>query len=326
MKTKIFFIAILFCANILAQTPKSYTILRASSPITIDSYMNDWVGANISENFTICTSGQNGTAQGNCRLLWDDNNLYMMFHIDDNSIKTSNEVQDAYLWQKGDVLEVIFDFDGNGDHYLEMGINPNGNNYDFNLLCTSASCGGWSDDQAWDIANMEIAARIDRSQDNQDDYGFDVEVKIPFNSFNSMTGSNFQMPINGTTWRGNLMMVNFDKNGSSPKEYLSWSTYPGGSPAFHQPNYFGYFTFSNMSVSTTEINSNSFTINAVQNNQFHVSGNGFIQINIFDNSGRLIKIENIKDEGIISLDNFEKGLYIINASDGIQSINHKIIR
>jgi hypothetical protein len=328
MKTKLLLFGTLLCSNIFAQTPKSYTVLRTSTPIVIDAIMNGWQGAKISEDMSICTTGKYGNSGGNFRMLWDDNNLYIFFHMEDASIKTSAQAQDAFLWQLGDVVEMIFDFDGNGHHYLEMGINPDGSNYDFNMLCTTPACGGWNDDKAWDIANMEISTKIYRSADNFFDYGFDVEVKIPFSSFNNMTGSNFQMPTNGTVWKGNMMMVDYNVSSSSPNEYNSWSTYPAGAPAFHQPNYFGSFIFSDLSVSTNEITSNASSLNLTrsQNHDFIVNGNETILVKIFDLSGKLILSNTVANNESINISHLEQGMYIVNLQDKTSMQNFKIMK
>jgi hypothetical protein len=323
MKTLTFIISLLIFANSIAQTPKTYTIKKSGQPKTIDGSAIDWTGAMPTEFFNISTSGQNGVGFGNAKMLWDDDNLYVFFHIDDMSIKRSNEAQDANLWQKGDVTEMILDFDGNGHHYLEMGINANGNFFDFNILCPSSTCGGWSDDKNWDIANIEIATKIPGSVDKQFEYGYDIEMKIPFASLATLTGSNFQMPVDGTQWRGNLMKVNYDKNASSPFEYLSWSTYPAGAPAFHQPDYFGYFTFSDIKVSTDEITQEKLHFTNLGCNQFSVSASNTL-VNVYDGMGRKIKIEQYNN--IIDLTSFDSGLYILEASNEKEKTTYKLIK
>lgn len=317
-------IAVTYSAVVYAQNLKDYTILRTSTPMVIDAQIGDWAGVSPTEYFHIY-NGSSATANSvNCRMQWDDYNLFLYFHVDDNSIKTSVENQDAYLWQKGDVVEMIFDFDGNGNHYLEMGINPNGNEYDFNIICSNANCGGWSDNQIWDIENIEIATRIDRSQDLLTDYGFDIEVKIPFASFNSLTGSNFQTPTNGTQWRGNLMMVNYDKNASTVKEYLAWSSYPIGQPAFHQPNYFGYFNFSSNNVSTVDLIPSNLSITNLGNYQFAIDGNQNYSVAIFDASGRKLRTEN--NVSLLDLSTLESGLFIIEAANEKEKTTYKLIK
>ena len=321
MKTITLSLLVCFCAISFAQTPKTYVIKRSGQNKVIDSDPVDWGDVMPTEFFNISTSGQNGVGFGNAKMLWDDDNLYVFFHIDDMSIKTSSQPQDAFLWQKGDVVEMILDFDGNGHHYLEMGINPNGNSYDFNILCSSSNCGGWSDDKNWDIANIEIATIIQKN--NVYEFGYDIEMKIPFASLNTLTGSNFQTPVAGTQWRRNFMMVNFDKNGSSPLEYLSWSTYPSGSPAFHQPDYFGYFTFSDTKVSSDEITEEKLQITNLGSNLFSVSASNTL-VNVYDGMGRKIKIEQYNN--MIDLASLESGLYIIEASNNKERTTYKLIK
>ena len=73
----------------MAQDRKSYDIYRASSPITIDAKLDDaaWRNAPSVGPFNFhANPGDPANQQTSVKLLWDDENLYLGYEMDDKRI------------------------------------------------------------------------------------------------------------------------------------------------------------------------------------------------------------------------------------------------
>jgi len=315
---QILFLSLITLGYIQAQSTYSYTVYKTMDNITVDGNLSEWTNTPSSESFTVHNTSQVGINTSHVKLMWDDNNLYVAFLVLDTDIKSCTNVQDDPLWERGDMSEFILDFDDNGTHYLEIGIDTRGINYDYNLLCTSVACGGWNDELTWDITGMETASVITGTENNgAGDTGYNIELKIPFAGLATLAQGNLTTPTDGTTWKGNFMTLNYNTSttGTTPTEYLSWSTYPVF--GFHQPAYFGSIEFSATSTAVDAMLENINSIlEAKGMNQFLVRSTGNTQVMVYDVLGNTYMNASFASSTDIALDYLPKGLYIIQAMNG----------
>ena len=311
-----------------AQNAYTYNINRSSS-IVIDGDLSEWGAVVSTENLSICNTGQSGKNTVQAKMLWDDNNLYIAYNISDDDITSTAQQQDAFLFQTDDLVEIIFDFDKNGSSYLEMGVNAAGVNYDYDILCTSNSCGGWKDNKTWDIIGLEIAALITGSKnDGVGDQGYTVEIKIPFAGLATMPQGNFSMPVHGTSWKGNLMNVNYNTASikNNPVEYLSWSTYPNAAIAFHQPDYFGTFVFNNKSSSAENNRVEAFSVQRINENEIQINCTETTILRCIDVLGNVLNEQFLSSNTAYSLAELPAGCYLLQISNGRVASTMKIIK
>jgi hypothetical protein len=106
--------------------------LPAGAVLAIDGRLDEpaWKAARSTGPFVDVRSGAENPAiptQGNARLLWDDQFLYVGFEVTDKKIHGGwpAGAKDPHLWEK-DTVEIMFDPDGDGDNkdYYEIQINP----------------------------------------------------------------------------------------------------------------------------------------------------------------------------------------------------------
>jgi hypothetical protein len=231
-----------FCGSLYQETQANNTLVvsPARSNITIDGNLSDWHGVNATQPFTLHDKNSPSTQQTRTMVVFDEQNIYFAFDVKDKNIVGTNQPHDAKLFSTDDLIEVFIDPDGNGENYLEFGVNAFGNAYDYVVKCVRKNCGGWSDNKRFTLKNIEIKTSVIGSINNSKDIdtGFIVEIKLPFLALRDIAGGQFVKPTNNTIWRVNMFRIDY---GNTPIEYQSWV--PHNSFGFHQPDKFGYFHF-----------------------------------------------------------------------------------
>ncbi|MCP4520547.1 MAG: T9SS type A sorting domain-containing protein [Cytophagales bacterium] len=290
-----------------------------TSSITIDGNLSEWEAIEATSAFILHDTGKDSKQQTTAKVTWDSENIYFAFDVKDQNIVGSDQERDSPLFGSDDLIEVFIDPDGDGQNYLEFGVNAYGNIYDYVLICVSSSCGGWKDNQGFTVQDIETATTIDGTVGNSSDIdtGFTVEVKVPFSSLTSITNGNFSTPDEGDSWRVNLFRVDYTPNAAI--EYQSWTAH--NSFGYHQPSKFGYFNFS---TKVTEIQEE------VQNTQLWSIENNMLTsfsaetiIQVINTQGQVIDITS--DNGNYDLTVLNKGIYFIHSQNGEVYTTEKIL-
>ena len=218
-----------------AQQIKSQTVLihKTKQPLLIDGDLSDW-NSPFSQEFVIHNSGEKPTQSTIALLSWDKNNLYIGFNCIDSKIVGTIRKKDHPIFQTDDLVEIFIDPDGNGKDYVEVGVNAFNSNYDVLIQFTSKECNGRKSDMSFTIKGLQTASKIT-------EFGYSVEIAIPFSSLNEITNGQFKTPKNGTTWKGNLFRIDYGQS----KEYQSLKPYQSKKHGFHQPVEFAEFKFVN---------------------------------------------------------------------------------
>ena len=141
-------------------------------------------------------------------------------------------MNDSQIINTDDLVEIFIDPDGDGQNYVEIGVNAFSSNYDMLIKCISQDCGGWKTSMAFNISGMETVSKITSE-------GFNTEIKIPFSSLETIKNGNFNRPKVGTKWRGNSFRIDY----GNITEYLALQPYKSLKFGFHQPKEFAVFEF-----------------------------------------------------------------------------------
>jgi hypothetical protein len=224
---------ILFAGFLSSITNYSQTIPihKTNEKLIIDGDLSDWKTPFLGP-FVIHDSAKSATQSTYVSLSWNDENLYVAYRSADSKIVGTSQKKDSSIFFTDDLVEIFIDPDGDGQNYLEMGVNAFSSNYDMLIKCVSPICGGWSTTMSFDILGIEAQSKITPE-------GFCTEIKIPFSSLGIIKNGNFKQPKNGTKWRGNTFRIDY----GNTTEYLALQSYKSLKYGFHQPEEFAVFEF-----------------------------------------------------------------------------------
>jgi len=224
---------ILLLSFMCSTTTYSQTIPihKTSEVITIDGDLADWKTP-FSGPFVIHNSGEKATQNTYISLSWNEENLYIAYRSVDSNIIGKARKKDAPIFNTDDLVELFIDPDGDGQNYVEIGVNAFSSNYDLLLKCISPACGGWNTAINFDISGLEAISKITPE-------GFNTEIKIPFSGLKTIKNGNFSQPKAGTKWKGNAFRIDY----GNTTEYLALQHYKSLKYGFHQPEEFAVFEF-----------------------------------------------------------------------------------
>lgn len=225
------FISFLFFMCSITTYSQHIPIYKTNEKIVIDGDLSDWKTAFIGP-FKIHNSAEKATQNTMVSLSWNDENLYLAFNSSDSKIVGANQKKDSQIFNTDDLVEVFIDADGDGQNYVEIGVNAFSTNYDMLLKCISPECGGWKTSMTFDIEGLEAVSQITSE-------GFSTEIKIPFSSLEKIQNGNFSKPKIGTKWKGNAFRIDY----GNTTEYLALEPYKSMKFGFHQPQEFAVFEF-----------------------------------------------------------------------------------
>lgn len=215
----------------IATYSQTIAIPKTTDKLTIDGDLSDWK-TSFSGPFVIHNSGAKATQHTFVSLSWDEEHLYVAYRNEDSKIIGESKKKDSEIYKTDDLVEIFIDPDGDGQNYIEIGVNAFSTNYDMLLKCISPECGGWRNSTSFDISGLEAMSKINPE-------GFCTEIKIPFSSLEKIENGHFSKPKSGTKWRGNTFRIDY----GNTTEYLALQPYKSLKFGFHQPQEFVFFEF-----------------------------------------------------------------------------------
>lgn len=222
------FMVVLFSASSHSQ---NIPIHKTKKQIIVDGNLSDWETP-FSGPFVVHNSGEKATQNTFVSLSWNEENLYIAYNCTDSKIIGTLQKKDSQIFQTDDLVEIFLDPDGNGQNYIEVGVNAFSTNYDLLLKCISQECGGWKTVIDFDIQGIETISKINPE-------GYTVEIKIPFSNLEKIKSGNFQKPKTGSKWKGNTFRIDY----GNTTEYTALQPYKSLKFGFHQPAEFAVFEF-----------------------------------------------------------------------------------
>lgn len=307
---------------------QTYTIEKTNQTVTIDGNLSEWANIPPTPSFLNHETSAQGAAGAFAKLMWDDNNLYIAFTVTDADITANYVNHDATVFDNDDLVEMFFDFDGSGTHYLELGVSATGVAYDYNIICPgTGGCGSWSSDAVYNITGLETATSIDGTLNNSADIdnGYTVEIKIPLSSLSTMTGGNYSTVQEGTTWNANLFKINYNTGASTHggTDYLAWSQY--GTFGFHQPSKFGTLSFGGLTVGNDKVSNPNIEIKSLTNNNFNITSAQEFSVKVVDVLGKVHSVQTGIINVNLDLNTLPKGVYFIQTSQNSINGTEKVV-
>lgn len=212
------------------------TVVRASPPPTIDGKLDDavWKRAAKTEKFVNTMNGKPAAIDVTAQLARDDDNLYVLFSVEDDYLRCTLSGHDAHLWEQ-DAVELMIDPDGDGKNYFELQLSPTELVFDtrFDSRRQPQPFGhvSWKSDLRGKVQAHGTP------NDTDEDGGYFAEIAIPFAALKRGHPSG-AAPKAGDTWRLALYVMDAQPKG---QRAAGWS--PPLKPDFHVPERFGKITF-----------------------------------------------------------------------------------
>lgn len=256
-----------------------YTAYRTSVAPVIDGDLSKkcWEAAPRTGRFVDLISGEGTIHDTRSAILWDDDNLYVAFWVEepevtatltdrDSLIYTDNDVEvfiagsDCYYEFEvnafGTVYEVFFiwdevyerDFAGMPEFSRELpGTRPfNGVGYTEHPRGTRTGC--WD----WDFPGMRSAVAVDGdiNDETSRDRGWTVELAFPWAGMGPLAAGRSVPPRDGDVWR--ISLSRFNQYKASDEDSSGWAMSPHGIWDSHIPELFPFITFSSIPVGDQE--------------------------------------------------------------------------
>ena len=244
--------AMFFCLSVMALLLASvvrahgadlpeYTIYRTGTPIVIDGRLDEpaWVAAPDVGAFVFPWYQGGRKELTVTKLLWDDENLYVLFLCEDAHIWAQQTERDSPVC-RDDCVEVFAAPDPDRPHnYFNIEMNVLGIFLDQHHPNGPKS----REEIEWDGEGIRIATSIvgTLNDDNDVDEHWILEAAIPFRNFQPVAKNTPPEP--GDVWRLGLNRL----GGKTNPQFSQWSASRTPRPQFHAPDDFGRVTFSDLS-------------------------------------------------------------------------------
>lgn len=264
-----------------------YTSYRTRKPIVVngDLAKPEWEKAPRSSRFVDMVSGDPAIFDTRAAALWDDENLYIGFWVEEPFVEAHLTERDSLIFMENDV-EVFID---GGDCYYEFEINAlntvyevffiwrdayqRGGKFDvpeFDLLSRRAYTFGGNYDRSgwnfwegthprgvrwaftdWDYPGMKSAVQVQGVINNRSvaDRGWTVELAFPWNGMKWLANGRSLPPRDGDEW--NIFFGRFEKleiADSLPQPQPAWCWTRHGTLDTHMPEKFTRVQFSSQYV------------------------------------------------------------------------------
>lgn len=250
-----------------------YVACRAES-ISVDGVLDepDWGRASWSPRFSDLVTGAPGWFDTRAAILWDLENLYVAFRVEEHDVRAFLTVRDSPIYRDNDV-ELFID---GGDAYYELEINPFGTIYEVFWIWDDArdtplfvrpefaldgqrilkldGIGAHKHPRGmrtgyldWDMPGLRWGVQVDGSVNDpaSPDRGWTIEIAIPWRSLILLADGRALPPVDGDVWRIDCSRFQqYDRKGRKLGLPAGWAWKPHGAFDSHMPEKFPRIRFS----------------------------------------------------------------------------------
>ena len=256
-----------------------YTCYRIHDNIEVDGRLDKpgWQKAPKSGRFVDLVSGVPGFLDTRMASLWDGDNFYVAFWLEEPNVRARLTARDSFVWTENDVEIFI----GGEDCYYEFQINALGTVYEvfyiwqdahkkggrfdtpeFDLLKRRVDVlGGFQDASRhgkhprgarwafmdWDFPGLRTAVRVQGTMNDPSniDKGWTVEVAFPWSGMRALAGSRPAPPRDGDVWRMDFSRFELlEYCGTKAEPHPGWALNRHGVYDSHIPECFPFIHFS----------------------------------------------------------------------------------
>ncbi len=263
-----------------------YTCFRTPKRIGVDGRLDKpaWQKAAKSGRFVDLVSGVPGFLETRMAALWDDENLYVAFWVEEPNVRARLTERDAFVWTENDVEVFI----GGEDCYYEFQLNALGTIYEvfyiwqdayvkggrfdvpeFDLLGRKVDVlGGFQDAMRfgkhrrgrrwafmdWDLPGLKAAASVQGTINDPSniDRGWTAEIAFPWKGLTALAGTRSLPPRDGDVWRMDFSRFELlEYCGVKAEPHPGWALNRHGVYDSHIPECFSFIHFSEQAPEET---------------------------------------------------------------------------
>ena len=211
-------------------------VKRAGGPISIDGVLDEpaWKSAVRTGAFGMADGKGSPVLRTEAMLLWDDQNLYVGFEVEDPDVWSGYTKDDDPIYNE-EVVELFANPNDDQREYYEFQVSPS--NVHFDAFFTQHRS-DLKKAVAWN-GSWRSAVKVQGTLNKRDDLdkGYTVEIAIPFSNFH-VTGG--QAPKPGSHWRADMFRFERPARGQI-REAHAWAPTPNWD--FHSMKDWGWITF-----------------------------------------------------------------------------------
>lgn len=246
------FLLQLTASQVFGQIPKTYTCIRASSPVKIDGRINDasWKSAAWSDWFEdIQGIGKpKPRFKTRVKMLWDDQFFYVAAELREPHVWATLTEHDSVIFRDND-FEVFLNPSGDTNNYFEFEMNALNTGWD--LFLPKPYNKGGKADNSWSIPGLQTAVHVNGSiNDTRDkDVGWTLEIAFPWDGFRHQeytaahpkVGTAWRINFSRVEWHNRIVNGKYEKIPNLPEDNWVWS--PQGVVNMHVPEKWGFVRF-----------------------------------------------------------------------------------
>jgi hypothetical protein len=260
-----------------------YTCHRMPRKIEVDGFLDipEWQKAPKSRRFVDLVTGVPCFFETRMASLWDDENLYVAFWIEEPNVRARLTARDSFVWTENDVEIFI----GGEDCYYEFEINALGTVYEvfyiwqdaykrgsrfdvpeFDLLTRRVDIlGGFQDAMRsgrhprgarwafmdWDFPGLKTGVKVAGTVNDPSniDKGWTAEIAFPWQGMKALAGSRPVPPGDGDVWRMDFSRFELlEYCGVKAEPHPGWALNRHGVYDSHIPECFSFVHFSEKPV------------------------------------------------------------------------------
>jgi len=259
-----------------------YTCFKTSQRIAVDGRLDTpaWQKAPKSRRFVDLVSGVPGFLETRMASLWDDENLYVAFWVEEPNVRARLTGRDSHVWTENDIEIFI----GGEDCYYEFQMNALGTVYEvfyiwqeayrkgsrfdvpeFDLLERRVDVlGGFQDGMRygkhprgmrwalmdWDFPGLRSAVQVAGTINDASniDKGWTAEIAFPWKGMKVLAGDRPVPPSDGDIWRLDFSRFELlEYCGVKAEPHPGWALNRHGVYDSHIPECFSFVHFSDKS-------------------------------------------------------------------------------
>jgi hypothetical protein len=228
-----------FSSGTIMKKESVYKISRLKQPMKIDANWDKAQWKNVQPvditNYMGDIPGFKPAAQA--KMMYDDNNIYVIFHVNDRFVRCLTKDINGPVWEDG-AVEFFFAPDSDKPLlYFNLETNCGGTPLmHFNLVPRKESKSLSKED----IQKIELAHTLPQIIDPEikDPVTWTLEYRIPIAMLEKY--SVITHPKSGVVWKANFYKI--AENSTNP-HYITWSVVENDKPDFHKPEFFGKIIF-----------------------------------------------------------------------------------